>query len=158
MAERRKETKSRMSISQILDFMQKTADDNFNGDLQNNMLAIFNQLQLGDKKTFLRKSLMLHWEHQIELAKGGLQDVVIDEKLTIDRTSVDMERKTISEVNYAEQAKMKSWFIKTMFIIGVLLFIAIVVFTYYTGSVNEHSKDILEYLKDLFELFIDLKM
>lgn len=157
MAERRKESKNRMSIAQILDFMQKTADEDYHGDLQNNMLPIFNQLSLGDKKTFLRKSLMLHWENQIDLAKGGLQDVVVDETLTIDRASVDMERKSIQDLNYEEQVKLKSWLYKVIFTICTLLFIVIVGFTYYAGGPDASPDKILGYLKDLFELLIDSK-
>lgn len=147
-----------MSISQILEFMQNTADEEYLGDLQNNMLAIFNQLSLGDKKTFLRKSLMLHWEQQIDLAKGGMQDVVVDKELTIDRTSVDLERKSIKDLNYEEQIKLKSWFMKVTFLVGTALFIAIIAFTYYTGGADpENAKGVLGYLKDLFELLIDAK-
>lgn len=154
MTDRRKGAKPRMTITQILDFMQQVADDEYQGDLQNNSLAIFSQLSVGDRKTFLRKSLMLHWEHQIDLAKGGMQDVVIDQELVIDRHSVDQERQAIESLNYAEQVKLKTWLWKVIFVIAMLSFIAIVSITYFMGGEQIDTGEILEYLKDLFKLLV----
>lgn len=152
--ERRKDPKQRMTITQILDFMQNTADEQYQGDLQNNSLAIFNLLAPGDKKTFLRKSLMLQWEHQIDLAKGGLQDVIIDQELVIDRSSVNLERKSIESLNYAEQVKLKTWLWKVIFLIALLCFIGVVFLTYAMDGAEANHGEILKYLKDLFSLLV----
>ena len=81
--ERRKDPKQRLTITQILDLMQRNADEQYNGDLPNNALAIFNQLSTGDKKTYLRKSLLLLWEEQITLAQSGMMDIKIDQEMVI---------------------------------------------------------------------------
>ena len=98
VVERRRDPKPRLTITQILDQMQRVADEEYGGDLQNNVLAIFTKLAAGDKKTLLRKGLLLIWEQQVELAKASMQDIVIDQETRIDQVAVVEERKKIEEV------------------------------------------------------------
>lgn len=142
----------RLTISQILDQMQDIADTQFQGDLQGNVYQIYNQLSQDDKKTFLRKSLGLHWENQITLGKVGLEDVVIDDKVAIDRTSVIKERENVNKLTYDEQEKLKNWLFRAFFVVGCIGLIAIVGLTVIVGGDGADLSDILSYMKKLFEL------
>lgn len=151
--ERRKDPKPRLTITQVLDLLQETADTEYAGDLQNNILAAFNKLPVNDKKTFLRKSLMLLWEHQVETAKASMQDIVIDQETRIDQAAVVEERKSIESVNAEEQLKLKTWFHKVLFILGIVGFIVVVVGSLTIGggaSVSDMLKDLQKIVELLF--------
>jgi hypothetical protein len=132
--ERRKDGKSRATITQILEKMQAVADEKYIGDLQNNTLAIFSTLSTDEKRTFLRRSLMLQWEKQIELATAGLHEVEIEKDVRIDPVAVQTERKSIEDFNYEEQLKLKTWMHKAIFVIGVSCFAVVILLTFFVGK------------------------
>lgn len=152
--ERRKDPKPRLTLTQILDQMQQVADSEYGGDLQNNALPVFTKLATNDKKTLLRKSLLLIWEHQVEMAKASMQDIVIDQETRIDQEAVVAERKKIEDVNAEEQIKLKTWFHKVVFIVGVLLFIAVVAGSLMVGGSGVSVTDMLKDLQKIFELLM----
>lgn len=152
--ERRKDPKPRLTITQILDQMQQVADNEYGGDLQNNVLPVFTKLAANDKKTLLRKSLLLIWEHQVEMAKASMQDIVIDQETRIDQVAVVEERKNIDAVNAEEQIKLKTWFHKVVFIVGVLLFIAVVAGSLMVGGSGVSVGDMLKDAQKIFELLL----
>ena len=142
-----------MTIAQILDYMQHRADDLFGGDLQDNAISIFNQLHKDDKKTFLRKSLILHWENQINKAREGKVDVIIED-IVIDPNSIDNERDLIAVDNYVEQRKFKNFMLKGMLTLMLLIFGAMVAMTFMMGPDKENSKMLLEHLSDILSVLI----
>lgn len=152
--ERRKDPKPRLTITQILDQMQQVADNEYGGDLQNNVLPVFTKLAANDKKTLLRKSLLLIWEHQVEMAKASMQDIVIDQETRIDQVAVVEERKNIDAVNAEEQIKLKTWFHKVLFVLGVLLFIGVVAGTLMVGGSGVSVTDMLKDLQKIVELLL----
>lgn len=152
--ERRKDPRPRLTITQILDQMQQVADNEYGGDLQNNVLPVFTKLAANDKKTLLRKSLLLIWEHQVEMAKASMQDIVIDQETRIDQVAVVEERKNIDAVNAEEQIKLKTWFHKVVFIVGVLLFIAVVAGSLMVGGSGVSVGDMLKDAQKIFELLM----
>lgn len=152
--EKRKSPAVRMTIKQILDFMQNEADARFEGDLQNNVGEIFPMLALQDQKTFFRKSLMLHWEHQIDLAKKDLQDVSVDHDVTIDRSSIVTERKSIQEINFEEQVKLKTWMQKSFFVFGVLAFFGVIGYTHYVSGGSIDVNSVMEHLENIIKLLV----
>jgi len=149
-ADRRKKDPRRLTISQVLDLVQSLADEHYQGDVQTNILSIFNELNSDNKRTFLRKSMMLHWEQQIQLANNDMGDVVLDTETRIDRVSVDSERKQISDLNYSEQIKLKSWMIKVFFLLGLVFFGFFILASYYIGQVD--MKTILSHLTAVIEM------
>lgn len=154
VVERRKDPKPRLTITQILDQMQQVADNEYGGDLQNNVLTVFTKLAAGDKKTLLRKSLLLIWEHQVEIAKASMQDIVIDQETRIDQAAVVEERKNIDAVNAEEQIKLKTWFHKVVFVLGVVLFIGVVGGTLVVGGTGVSVTDMLKDLQKIVELLL----
>lgn len=152
--ERRKDPKPRLTITQILDQMQQVADNEYGGDLQNNVLVVFTKLAVNDKKTLLRKGLLLIWEHQVEMAKASMQDIVIDQETCIDQVAVVEERKNIDAVNAEEQIKLKTWFHKVVFVVGVLLFIAVVAGSLMVGWSGVSVGDMLKDAQKIFELLM----
>lgn len=152
--ERRKDQKPRLTITQILDQMQQVADNEYGGDLQNNVLVVFTKLAVNDKKTLLRKGLLLIWEHQVEMAKASMQDIVIDQETCIDQVAVVEERKNIDAVNAEEQIKLKTWFHKVLFVLGVLLFIGVVAGTLVVGGSGVSVTDMLKDLQKIVELLL----
>jgi len=149
---RRKDPKQRLTITQILDLMQSRADEQYNGDLPNNALTIFNQLNTGDKKTYLRKSLLLLWEEQISLAQSGMMDIKIDQEMVIDPVAVQKEKKSIEELNIEEQIKLKTWMHKFIFTVGILCFIAFIGITFALGGDKKDPGAILEHLNTILKL------
>lgn len=150
--ERRKDQKPRLTITQILDQMQQVADNEYGGDLQNNVLVVFTKLAVNDKKTLLRKGLLLIWEHQVEMAKASMQDIVIDQETCIDQVAVVEERKNIDAVNAEEQIKLKTWFHKVVFVVSILLFIGIIGGTLAIGGTGVSVSDMIKDLQKVFEL------
>ena len=128
--ERRNRAQRRLTISEILDQMQAVADRSFNGDLQSNALAIFNKLPQGSKRTFLRQSLMTIWGTQIDLARSGFQEVVIEDDMKIIFSEIAKERKELEVASASDDSKMVSKIYMIIFwvalvvvlIVGGLLF------------------------------------
>lgn len=151
--ERRREPRSRLTITQVLDLMQKKADELYEGELQNQALEVFEALSEGDRKTFLRKSLLLHWENQIELAKVGMQDIVIDQDTCIDPVAVEKERKSIEEINVEEQLRLKTWMHKAFFVIGVVCFAIVIGISTIAGNdTGTSSTEMIKQLNAVIEL------
>ena len=146
----RRKVKSRMTISQILEHMQYVADTEYAGDLQENILTIFTQLHVNDKKTFLRKSLMLHWENHLMLVREGLTDVEVED-MVVDQKSVADERKLIDDNNFLEQKKMKSWVSKLFITIAVIAFFSMIAMTYILGPKESGNEIILENLSNVIK-------
>ena len=90
----------RMTITQILDSMQSIADTEHTGDLENNALKIFSRLTPDNKRTYLRKSLRMFWEQQVDLAQQGgdelMHEIVIDNEIRIDPIEVAKEREAMA--------------------------------------------------------------
>lgn len=152
--ERRKDPKPRLTITQILDQMQQVADNEYGGDLQNNVLVVFTKLAVNDKKTLLRKGLLLIWEHQVEMAKASMQDIVIDQETCIDQVAVVEERKNIDAVNAEEQIKLKTWFHKVVFVVGIVLFIGVVGGSLMVGGNGVSVSEMLKDAQKIFELLM----
>lgn len=144
----------RLTITQVLDEMQQIADTDFQGDLPDNALSVFNTLSEDDRKTFLRRSLELHWKNQIELAKNGMQDVVVEHEVVIDPVSVEKERKSIEEVEVEEQLRLKTWMSKVTFTLGLVVFGAIILITYFYGGSSANITDILKRLNGVADLLL----
>lgn len=151
VTERRKRPRRR-TITQILDIMQEKADIHYFGDLHNNGLEIFKTLEEGDQKTFLRQSLMLHWERQIERARVHLEDVVIDDDIRIDPVAVEKERMSIEDLNQAELIKMRTWLHKFLAIVGTTLFCGMLLIFYFTDVKSGKSDDMFEILNNVMQL------
>lgn len=149
--ERRGGKKPRLTIGQILDNMQFTADEEYSGDLQNNALAIFNTLSVDDKRTYLRKSLESLWEKQLMFANEGLQEIVVpavvaapasesmsqnqvEKEVRISPVEVKSERESLETGSYVEQQKLRQWLVKIAFVVMVLLFFAIFFFSAVYGK------------------------
>ena len=153
--ERRKPKPSRMTITQILETMQREADDEHGGDLQDNVLSIFTHLSKDDKKTFLRKSLMLHWENQINRAREGKLDVTVDD-MVVDQFSVDNERSAIEMDNYREQVKLKNVFAKITLVVIFIAFIGMVAMTYVLGPDKDKGMMLLEHLDSILKFILSM--
>jgi hypothetical protein len=149
--ERRGGKKPRLTIGQILDNMQFTADEEYSGDLQNNALAIFNTLSVDDKRTYLRKSLESLWEKQLMFANEGLQEIVVpvplssptagpaapsspEKEVRISPVEVKNERESLETGSYVEQQKLRQWLVKIAFAMMVLLFFAVFFFSAVYGK------------------------
>ena len=155
---RRKErrgTKARATISQILEKMEEEADVHYQGDLPNNVVKIFTWLPIEDRRTFLRHSLNLLWAKRIELAQKGLQDIIIiEEKVRIDPTAVQVERKNLEEADIHEQMKLKTFVFKTFFILGILIFSGILTWSWFYGSSAGNTESLLKNLNKIVEILL----
>ena len=151
----RRGTKARATISQILEKMEEEADVHYQGDLPNNVVKIFTWLPIDDRRTFLRHSLNLLWAKRIELAQKGLQDIIIiEEKVRIDPTAVQVERKNLEEADIHEQMKLKTFVFKTFFILGILIFSGILTWSWFYGSSAGNTESLLKNLNKIVEILL----
>lgn len=121
---------------QVMEKMQRLADEQHGGALRENVIEIFEQLHPVDRQTFLKKSLILHWESAIDRAKEALEDIPVDRETSIDMGVVQHERKDLSAVDAEEQIKLKTWMNKAFFVTGVTVFVLASVFVFVFGNMG----------------------
>ena len=132
--DRRKSRIPRQTITQILDRMQKIADEDHDGDLQNNSLIIFEKLPTDDKRTLLRKSLMLQWETQIDLARHGTQDIMIEQEgVHIKHVELERERDGLIQAHPDEAERFMRWAIRTGLGLFFMLVLTVAMTLIYTS-------------------------
>lgn len=151
--ERRATRKPRLTINQILETMQNHADDNYNGNLQDNILTIYNTLSTDDKRTYLRKSYEALLDKQLAYAQEGLHEIVIagetsgngtpeKTEVRISPVEVRSERDSITASTPEEQKRLRQWVLKLMLVVMFLMFISIIFFTAFYGTYD--AKTIFE--------------
>lgn len=138
---------------QVVDKMQRLADHNHGGLLRDNVMEIFEQLHPVDRQTFLKKSLLLHWENDIDRAVEALEDIKVDKETSIDMGVVQHERKDLRTIDAEEQIKLKTWMNKAFLVIGSSTFVLVVLFTLVMGAAgSEKGSTLLDTLLSIFEL------
>ena len=151
--ERVRERRISRTSHQVVDKMQRLADQNYGGLLRDNVMEIFEQLHPVDRQTFLKKSLLLHWENDIDRAVEALEDIKVDKETSIDMGVVQHERKDLKGIDAEEQIKLKTWMNKAFLIIGSSTFILVVLFTLVMGVAgSEKGSTLLDTLLSIFEL------
>lgn len=151
--ERVRERRISRTSHQVVDKMQRLADHDHGGLLRDNVMEIFEQLHPVDRQTFLRKSLLLHWENDIDRAVEALEDIKVDKETSIDMGVVLHERKDLKGIDAEEQIKLKTWMNKAFLIIGRSTFILVVLFTLVMGAAgSEKGSTLLDTLLSIFEL------
>lgn len=138
---------------QVIDKMQRLADRDHGGLLRDNVMEIFEQLQPVDRQTFLKKSVLFHWEHDIDRAVEALKDIKVDKETSIDMGVVQHERKDLKSIDAEEQIKLKTWMNKAFLVVGSFAFILVVLFTLVIGAAgSEKGSTLLDTLLNIFEL------
>lgn len=144
--DRRATRRPRLSLNQILETMQNQADDEFNGNLPDHALPVFNGLHIDDRRTFLRKSLEALWEKQIAYAQEGLEEIILQGEIDIGATAdtkrevrinpvdVRAERDYINTSTPEEQKKLRQWLVKIMLGMMFVMFFGIIFFTAFYGK------------------------
>ena len=151
--ERVRERRISRTSHQVVDKMQRLADHNHGGLLRDNVMEIFEQLHPVDRQTFLRKSLLLHWENDIDRAVEALEDIKVDKETSIDMGVVQHERKDLKGIDAEEQIKLKTWMNKAFLIIGSSTFVLVVLFTLVMGAAgSEKGSTLMDTLLSIFEL------
>lgn len=151
--ERVRERRIPRTSHQVVDKMQRLADHSHGGLLRDNVMEIFEQLHPVDRQTFLKKSLLLHWENDIDRAVEALEDIKVDKETSIDMGVVQHERKDLSSIDAEEQIKLKTWMNKAFLVIGSSTFVLVVLFTLVMGAAgSEKGSTLLDTLLSIFEL------
>ena len=151
--ERVRERRIPRTSHQVVDKMQRLADRDHGGLLRDNVMEIFEQLHPVDRQTFLKKSLLLHWENDIDRAVEALEDIKVDKETSIDMGVVLHERKDLRSIDAEEQIKLKTWMNKAFLVIGSFSFILVVLFTLVMGAAgSEKGSTLLDTLLSIFEL------
>ena len=151
--ERVRERRISRTSHQVVDKMQRLADHNHGGLLRDNVMEIFEQLHPVDRQTFLKKSLLLHWENDIDRAVEALEDIKVDKETSIDMGVVQHERKDLKGIDAEEQIKLKTWMNKAFLIIGSSTFVLVVLFTLVMGAAgSEKGSTLMDTLLSIFEL------
>lgn len=151
--ERVREHRIPRTSHQVVDKMQRLADQGHGGHLRDNVMEIFEQLHPVDRQTFLRKSLLLHWANDIDRAAEALEDIKVDRETSIDMGVVQHERKDLKTIDAEEQLKLKTWMSKAFALIGTLTFVVAVLFTLVMGVVgSQNGAGFLDTLLSIYEL------
>lgn len=151
--ERVRERRIPRTSHQVVDKMQRLADRDHDGFLRDNVMEIFEQLHPVDRQTFLKKSLLLHWENDIDRTVEALEDIKVDKETSIDMGVVQHERKDLSSIDAEEQIKLKTWMNKAFLVIGSSTFVLVVLFTLVMGAAgSEKGSTLLDTLLSIFEL------
>lgn len=151
--ERVRERRIPRTSHQVVDKMQRLADHSHGGLLRDNVMEIFEQLHPVDRQTFLKKSLLLHWENDIDRAVEALEDIKVDKETSIDMGVVRHERKDLTTIDAEEQIKLKTWMNKAFLVIGSSSFVLVVLFTLVMGAAgSEKGSTLLDTLLSIFEL------
>ena len=153
--ERRKENPNRLTITQILDNMEGVAELHYDGDMETNILSVFNTLSINDRRTFIRRAFKLLRKDEEMLLKKGLEEVVVDDT-HIDRRSVDEERKLIGKENYKDQTVFKNWFYGII-LGGMILFLLIATFISLSSATRAEDASLLKHTLDILELVFKTK-
>ena len=151
--ERVREHRIPRTSHQVVDKMQRLADQSHGGQLRENVMEIFEQLHPVDRQTFLRKSLILHWTNDIDRAAEALEDIKVDRETSIDMGVVQHERKDLKSIDVEEQLKLKTWMSKAFALIGTVTFVVVVFFTLVVGAVgSQNGAGFLDILLSIYEL------
>ena len=151
--ERVRERRIPRTSHQVVDKMQRLADQNYGGLLRDNVVEIFDQLHPVDRQTLLKKSLLFHWESDIDRAVEALEDIKIDKETSIDMGVVQHERKDLSGIDAEEQIKLKTWMSEAFLVVGSFAFVLVVLFTVVMGAAgSEKGSTLLDTLLSIFEL------
>lgn len=132
----KKERRIPRTSQQVMDKMQRIADEHHDGALRENVIEIFDQLHPIDRQTFLRKCLILFWEEDINHVSESLKDVKVDKETSIDMSVLKSERKDLRQIDAEEQIKLKTWMNKAFFVIGAMSFAVIAAVTLITGELG----------------------
>ena len=152
----RRKIKNRATIVEILHYLETEADILYQGDVENNMLKLFNQLTVDDKRTFLRHSITALWEKRIEVAKRGIlpeKPVVVDTTLTIEPEVIK------SEVEELESSKEKdldsfSLFIGRVILVMFLVFGTFIMFWSLFYSMPPEGEKMMGYLGEILKILV----
>ena len=151
--ERVREHRIPRTSHQVVDKMQRLADQGHGGQLRDNVMEIFEQLHPVDRQTFLRKSLLLHWANDIDRAAEALKDIKVDKETSIDMGVVNHERKDLKSIDVEEQLKLKTWMSKAFALIGTVTFVVTILFTLVMGAVgSKNGAGLLDTLLSIYEL------
>lgn len=151
--ERVRERRIPRTSNQVIDKMQRLADQSHDGHLYDSVMEIFEKLHPVDRKTFLKKSLLLHWENDIDRAVETLKDIRVDNETSIDMDVVRYERKDLTAIDAEEQIKLKTWMNIAFLVIGSTGSILVVFFTLVMHAAgSEKGSTLLDTLLSIFEL------
>lgn len=154
---RERRSQPRLTITQILSQMQSQADIHHYGDLAGNVLKIFNTLGTEEKRTFLRQGLELLWAKQIDLARAGIEEVMVDigdAKLMVDPVYVQHEREEIDNVNHEETMKMKTFLLKFALVTGTLGMFLVIGVTWFYGTFDRKTTtEAIGHFTKILEIF-----
>ena len=151
--ERVRERRIPRTSNQVVEKMQRLADQSHGGHLHDNVMEIFEKLHPVDRQTFLKKSLLLHWENDIDRAVETLEDIRVDKETSIDMDVVRYERRDLSAIDAEEQIKLKTWMNIAFLVIGSTTSILVVFFTLVMGAAgSEKGSKLMDTLLNIFEL------
>lgn len=108
----------------VVDKLRKIADDKYKGELQANILSIFNQLSVAEKKTLLRTTVNVSVIMAEEANHLRIDIADVKRAVTDSGDNIEKELKNIDNFNHIELIRLKSWMVKT----GVIALIIGLVF------------------------------
>lgn len=147
-------TAQRMTIREILITMQREADECHAGMLSDSALTIFNTLNAGDKRTFLRYAIMVIYADLVERSKiNNTQEITIDNNLKISFEEVTEEQQCFVDFNKAEQIKFVNFLTRVFFVVLIILFSIFICFVIFYGN-DDVIGTLLKRLSEALEMLL----
>lgn len=102
-----------VKLIDVVGKLRKIADDKYKGDLHSNILSIFNQLSIAEKKILLRTTVNVSVIIAEESNHTRLDIADVKRTVSDNNDSIEKELKNIDTFNHIELIKLKSWMVKT---------------------------------------------
>lgn len=143
-------SKEKLSLRSVLDKIEKAADEQYDGRVYENILAIFKELEIAEQRVFLRGLINIcltfktditsERHHTVSAVAPTLPDVIVSqstpsipvEVLSASPQTIPMnfptdldDAGTIDEYNARELIRLKSWVVKKL-VTGGFVIIAVV--------------------------------
>ena len=127
------EIRKRITLTNVVARIKQNAIDNYDNKIYDNVLPIYNDLSIRERKVLLRGLINLLFLVEQEVNTPMDEDTDITERQK-EREHL-IELKNIKDDPNDENGKFKSWFFKVLFVISIMVFV-IVFITFFFLDIN----------------------
>lgn len=134
----------KIHLSEILAKMKDISEKKYAGDFINNVLNIFADLSMSEQRDLLKGLINICFviedqinENNCKIADNQKAIIAIKTDITGNVDSIKGELRDLETYNKKELIKLKSWFVKTLTIAAIVIFViflGILVFSNESGS------------------------
>ena len=126
------------AFSDVIDKFRIIADNEYDGEIYDNVLSIYMQLTHSERKLFLKSLLQAYFIFNRSIQEPGTEIVQATAKKPKEPCSaIQGEIEDIDSANEYELIKLKTWLVKWFVSVGSISVIAFIAFMMYTNQTGE---------------------